>query len=266
MLRIRPMGKVPLLIIGHPGHEIRCHGWMSRVKPRVQVLTTGGGASKTGRLASTQKIIELTGASLGETLPTFSDHEIYGFLLDQNVEPLTQWTEGVAQVIYNDRTEFLLTDMVEGYNSSHDLVAYLTVLAVERAAALGWSVQQVLCQPLMGRPDRAWEGKLSPDITLELNDEEFSQKIIAAQDYPELVEEVKKAIADNTAESFRKECFYKPASSQDILKKLPQPVPFYETFGELQVSRGKFKNVIRHTDHLVPFAKKVRAALGLNAK
>jgi len=258
------MGKMPLLVIGHPGHEIRCHGWMSRKRPRVEVLTSGGGASKLGRLASTREIIEQAGAKLGESLPVFSDHEIYANLLSQNWEPLAKWTEGLAQIIYKEQTDFLLTDMVEGYNTSHDLVACLTALSVERAAILGWEVKQVFCQPLEGRPDRAWEGKLSPSITLELNSEEFSKKMAAAQNYPELVEEVKKALEQNTAESFRKECFYKPAKGRDILTKLPQPVPFYETFGELQVSRGKFKEVIRHTEHLVPFVQKVRSSIGLS--
>lgn len=258
------MGKAPLLIIGHPGHEIRCHGWMCRERPRVEVLTTGGGASKAGRLASTKKIVEQAGARLGETLPTFSDHEIYNYLLTQDFEPLTTWTRGVAQIILTEQPDFLLTDMVEGYNTSHDLVACLVALSVELAGKRGWVVPQVFCQPLMGRPDLAWGGKLSPAITLELNSKEFSEKMAAAQNYPELVEEVKKALEENTAASFKKECFYKPADSKNILTSLPEAVPFYETYGELQVSRGKFKDVIRHSEHLVPFVQKVHAKLGLS--
>jgi hypothetical protein len=253
-----------LLLIGHPGHEIRCHGWMSRAKPQVQVLTTGGGASKTGRLASTKKIVEQAGAKYGDELLTFSDHEVYGFMLNQTVQPLIEWTEGVTQIILKERPTILLTDMVEGYNSSHDLVAYLTSIAVERAATLGWHIPQVFCQPLTGASDMAWGGKLAPVITLELTLEEFDQKLSAARGYPELAEEVENALKENSAVSFKKECLYTTVKGASILTSLPEPKPFYETFGELQVSRGKFKDVIRHAQHLVPLVKTIRAAAGLS--
>ena len=195
---------------------------------------------------------------------TFSDHEVYGFMLDQTAGPLIEWTEAVVQTILKERPTTLLTDMVEGYNSSHDLVAYLTSTAVERAAMLGWVVPQILCQPLTGPPDMAWGGKLVPAITLELTNEEFVQKLSAARGYPELADEVETALMENSAASFKKECLYTPASGTAILTTLPDAKPYYETFGEIQVSRGKFKDVIRHAQHLVPLVKTIRAAAGLS--
>jgi hypothetical protein len=45
------------LIIAHPGHEIRVHGWLERAKPVVYVLTDGSGRSGQSRLASTARLL-----------------------------------------------------------------------------------------------------------------------------------------------------------------------------------------------------------------
>lgn len=256
--------KSSMLIVGHPGHEIRCHGWLSRHRPTVVVMTSGGGASKPGRIASTLRGIERAGAVASPLFGNFSDHEVYGFMLRQEVGELSAWTKELSDLIRQERPALILTDMVEGYNSSHDLVAYLTSTAVERAATLGWDVPQVLCQPLTGPPDMAWGGKIAPTTTLELTEEEFGQKLSAARDYPELADEVETALKENSALSFKKECLYTPAKGMAILTSLPDAKPYYETFGEIQVSRGKFRDVIRHAQHLVPLVKSIRAALGLS--
>lgn len=252
-----------MLIVGHPGHEIRCHGWMSRHKPEVHVLTSGGGASKTGRTASTRRTVEAAGARCGSLFGTFADQEVYGFMLNCDAGPLADWAETVATMIAGQPPAVLVTDMVEGYNSSHDLLAYLVDAAVTKAATLGGGRPRILCQPLMGRPDQAWQGRLKPSEVLNLDEAEYAAKLKAAGAYPELHTEVEHALRESGPDAFRTEAFYEAPTGETLLTALPEVKPHYETFGEEQVRRGKYAHVIRHREHLVPLARAVRRRMGV---
>ena len=262
-----PVGRTrSLLVIGHPGHEIRCHGWLSRHRPTVVVLTSGGGGSKSGRLASTRRVIDKAGAVAAPLFGDFSDHEVYGFMLRQEPAQLTAWTANLAELIRKESPDVILTDMVEGYNSSHDLTAYLVAIAAEKAGALSGLSPQVLCQPLEGSPDQAWSGRLRPHLTLELTDEEFRRKMADAHAYAELAAEVAAALHQTPAHAFRKEHLYLPAPADALLEALPQEIPFYETYGEQQVANGKFAEVIRHRRHILPLVRAIRRALEVAAR
>ena len=260
---MQPTEDTPLLICGHPGHEVRCHGWMSRHRPMVLVLTSGGGASKTGRTTSTRRVVEEAGARCGALMGEFSDTEIYDFMRSGEAGALAAWTEQVGRIIAEHRPGTVVTDMVEGFNPSHDLVAFLTRLAVEHAARLGWQPARTLCQPLESRPDRAWDGRLRPEVTLSLTDAELIRKLKAARDYPELAQEVERALGEHSACAFRTECLYALPGTDDLISQLPSPKPFYEIFGERQVAAGKYASVIRHADHVEPLGRAIQARMRL---
>jgi LmbE family N-acetylglucosaminyl deacetylase len=255
-----------MLVIGHPGHEIRCHGWLSRHRPTVVVLTSGGGASKPARIASTRKVVESAGAFASPLFGNFSDHEIYDFMLKEEAAQLSAWTEELSRLISQERPEVIVTDMVEGYNSSHDLTAYLVASAAEKAGGDLGPPPLILCQPLDGPPDQAWGGRLRPHTTLELSAEEFRRKMDDAAAYAELAAEVAGALRQTPAEEFRKECLYLPAQEAALFEALPHAKAFYETFGERQVASGKFTEVIRHRRHVLPLVRAIRKNLGLPAR
>jgi len=263
---MQPEPASSMLVVGHPGHEIRCHGWLSRRRPTVVVMTSGGGASKSGRIASSLRVIERAGATASPLFGNFSDHEVYGFMLRQEAGKLSAWTKHLGDLIRQERPAVILTDMVEGYNSSHDLTAYLVACAVEMAQGSQIPPPLVLCQPLDGPPDQAWEGRLRPHTTLELNETEFRRKMEDARTYAELATEVAGTLRQTPADAFRKECLYLPAEEDALLESLPCEVPFYERFGEQQVAQGKFAEVIRHKRHLLPLVRAIRHDLGLTAR
>ena len=47
------------LLVAHPGHELLLHGWISRTKPVVHVLTDGSAHSSRPRLARTAELLAL---------------------------------------------------------------------------------------------------------------------------------------------------------------------------------------------------------------
>src|ERR1700742_4299674 len=65
------------LIVAHPGHELRLHGWMSLARPCVYVLTDGSGHSGQSRLAATTQLLSTIRAESGCIYGRFTDAEFY---------------------------------------------------------------------------------------------------------------------------------------------------------------------------------------------
>src|SRR4029077_12021317 len=61
------------LVVAHPGHELRVHGWLERHRPVVFVLTDGSGSTASSRLHSTQRILLRAEARQGSIFGRFSD-------------------------------------------------------------------------------------------------------------------------------------------------------------------------------------------------
>jgi hypothetical protein len=96
-----------------------------------------------------------------------------------------------------------------------------------------------------------------------LSDEEYERKMEAARGYPELRAEVELALHETGADAFRCEAFYATPQGEALLDALPSDPPYYETYGEEQVRRGKYAQVIRHREHLRPLVAAVRRRLGM---
>ena len=70
------MPKQPtLLVIGHPGHELRSYEWMRKTRPTVLVLTDGGGAKNHPRIERTRGVVTQAGAVAGQLFGTFTDRD-----------------------------------------------------------------------------------------------------------------------------------------------------------------------------------------------
>ena len=53
------------LLVAHPGHELLLHGWISRTKPVIHVLTDGSPLSSASRLGRTTELLRDLGARSG---------------------------------------------------------------------------------------------------------------------------------------------------------------------------------------------------------
>ena len=54
-----------MLVVAHPGHELRVYGWMMQARPVVHVLTDGSGADGESRIGSTTALRPDVGATRG---------------------------------------------------------------------------------------------------------------------------------------------------------------------------------------------------------
>src|SRR5678816_1465080 len=73
-----------VLVIGHPGHELRVFHWLEINQPSVFVLTDGSGRSGISRLHSTTKILDRVGAAKGSVYGYMTDRAVYSAILNGN--------------------------------------------------------------------------------------------------------------------------------------------------------------------------------------
>jgi hypothetical protein len=80
----RPPAGRAALVVAHPGHELRVHGWLEQARPLVFVLTDGSGGSGVPRLGSTARLIDRAGAERGSIFGRVPDRDLYAAILDHD--------------------------------------------------------------------------------------------------------------------------------------------------------------------------------------
>src|SRR5262245_47982645 len=108
------------LLVAHPGHELLLHGWISRTRPVVHVLTDGSGHSSASRLGATADLLRDLGARPGAIFGRFSDREAYAMLLERNAPLLLSVVEELAAELEREQPAMIVGDAAEGYNPVHD--------------------------------------------------------------------------------------------------------------------------------------------------
>jgi hypothetical protein len=176
------------LVVAHPGHEIRLHGWLGRVRPRVHVLTDGSGSHGVPRIDSTARVLAGAGAPRG-LFGRLTDRELYAAILDHDHGVFTRVAEALADALVADEVEHVVGDAAEGYNPAHDACR----LVIDCAVALA------------GRPIVQWDFALvgAPDAPvgpgavarLALSEHALARKIAVAESYEDLVGEIDHARA-----------------------------------------------------------------------
>src|SRR5947209_6163642 len=109
------------LLVAHPGHELLLHGWISRNRPVVHILTDGSAHSAEAHLGMTAALLREAGARAGTIFGRLSDAEAYTMILERNVALLGSLVADLAHTLQKEQPAILVCDAVEGYNPVHDL-------------------------------------------------------------------------------------------------------------------------------------------------
>src|SRR3954454_11266423 len=109
-----------VLVVAHPGHELRVYGWLERERPEVFVLTDGSGSSGQSRVSSTVETLRRAGARPGSVFGRFSDRELYEVVLEGRTAVFTELARELAGAFVERGVEVVAADALEGYNPSHD--------------------------------------------------------------------------------------------------------------------------------------------------
>jgi hypothetical protein len=253
-------GRRALLAVAHPGHELRVHGWLEQARPAVWVLTDGSGHGEQGRLASTSRLLERAGATPGAAFGRLSDRQAYALMMERDDHAVALLVAELASAVVAKRVEYVVGDACEGFNPVHDLCRLIVDAAVLLAARESGGVIESFEFALEAGPD--WQGD-GEELGWRLDDEALARKLAAARAYPELADEVERALQAHGAEAFRRERLHRVEPLR-TLKGRFDGQPQYEIFGEQRVAAGHYATVLRHDQHFAPLAAALVARLGLD--
>ena len=245
------------VLMAHPGHELRIHGWIERARPLAFVLTDGSGSGTTARLASSASVLERAGARPADLFGRYSDRALYAAVLSGDAGTFLKLADEILEAWLDERIGVVAADALEGFNPSHDLCRHLADAVVSRLRARGRAIAS-LAFPLAGAPDLALGPRREDALHLALDDAALARKLAAARSYDELHDEVKGAFAAHGLESFRHEWLW-PAPTDATAAAASADPPFYERRGELRRAAGVYTEVLRRREHVAPIARALAA-------
>lgn len=244
------------LIVAHPGHELRVHGWLEIARPQAFVFTDGSGGGGEGRLASTTRVLERAGVCCGPVYGRFTDRQIYELAMAGRHEVFVALADELAGHLERAGIDYVAGDAVEGYNSTHDVCRMVIGAALAQLAQRTGRMLPNYDFLLVGRPDECPAAARADAIRLELDEAAMQRKRAAAAGYPELAAEVERAIAAVGLEAFRHEVL-RPCPPDAGFTAVAEK-PYYETYGEKMVAQGRYAQVLRWQEHLRPLAEALR--------
>lgn len=242
------------LIVAHPGHELRVHGWLETAKPKVFVFTDGSGRSGVSRLNSTTQLLSRAKAQAGSLYGYFTDCEIYNAVLRHEFEVFIRLAKELAQELIHGEFQFVLGDAAEGYNPSHDICRLVIGAALEVVRRKTGHQIPNFDFLLAGRPTDCPEALHAKAFWLTLDDEALARKREAALRYAELANEADMALGRRDPNAFRVECL-RPCDNHSGYEDSTNGAPYYERYGEKQVGAGHYQQVIRYREHMLPLAR-----------
>ena len=180
------------LVVAHPSHELRIHGWLEQTRPYVCVLTDGGGRSGEPRLSRTSEVLARAGATQGVIYGRLTDLEVYAAILKGDSELFAGLVEELAEAFVEEQIDYVVGDAAEGYSVAHDICRVMIGAAVERAREIHERRIANFDFPVVGAPA---DSQNNTDIRLDLDAEAYERKINAALAYsPKLALDVEAAL------------------------------------------------------------------------
>jgi hypothetical protein len=184
------------LVVAHPSHELRLHGWLEQAQPYVCVLTDGGGRSGEPRLERTTEVLSRAGAKQGAIYGRLSDLDVYAAILNGDADLFVAIVEELAQKFVEQRIEYVVGDAAEGYSVTHDICRVMIGAAVDMAELRYGQRVENFDFVVVGPPEECPDVLRDEAIWLKLDDDAFGRKVKAALGYtPKLAKDVEAALA-----------------------------------------------------------------------
>jgi hypothetical protein len=246
-----------VLCVAHPGHEIRILQWLTLSRPLVLILTDGSGSTDASRLDASRRLVSALGAKPGPIFGRYTDRELYALIVRQDSAALLALSEEITGILEDANADIVVSDMAEGFNSSHDLCGFLIQAAVAKVAR---KRQRHIThyEFALERLGVDIPGKRRAMTLIPTDGEINSKRQRLAKEYPQLVEEIERMVTKFGASTVATEVLYEAEREMNTEWLNPDP-PYYERYGAAQVKAGHYKEVITHAFHIRPLALALEA-------
>ena len=233
----------PILIIAHPGHELRLFGWIEEFRPLVCILTDGSGSMGPSRIEFSHHVLDACGTQHGPVMGLLPDRDWDAALLEGDPDPFVTAADLIANAASAGST--VVSDPVEGYNPMHDLASAVA----DRVARMTGGERMTF--PLM-RPAQ-------PHQLFVLSEAAIQRKSAAITGYVPLANEAAALLLQHpdslAVEMLCKETWSWPTYLSAELE--------YERIGRSRAIAGLYSMTITYGAHVLPIANRLGSASGL---
>jgi hypothetical protein len=251
-----------LLVLSHPNHEAAIFGIVQRLRPKLVILTDGGGDPRPGE---TRKALERVGLLDHVRFLDFREGDFYRALLESDLDYFRNVIARLRIELKEFAPEQVICDAVEFYNPVHDLSLPLVRAALGEAATArvfeAPLIYQIACQE--GNPER-YELQRFPhsrrdgQIEFRLSMDELGGKLAARdQVYGALRKQIAPLLAGTPADHFATEVI--APAARGLLEPNSDQILRYDWRAKLLLARGQVKRAITRAKHYVPLAAAILA-------
>jgi hypothetical protein len=252
-----------LLVLSHPNHEAAIIGIVQRLRPRLVILTDGGGDP---RPSETRQALERVGLLEHVRFLDFREGDFYRALLERDLDYFRNVIVRLRIELEEFAPEQVICDAVEFYNPVHDLSLPIVGAALGEAATAqifeAPLIYQIAC-PEVGNPER-YELQRFPrsrrdgQIEFRLTMDELGVKLAARdQVYGALRKQIAPLLAGIPADHFATEVI--APAARGLAEPNSDQILRYDWRAHLLLARGQVKRAITRLEHYVPLAGAILA-------
>lgn len=195
------------------------------------------------RPATRETIDEMT-CTIGPFFGAMTDAAAYRAIMARAAAPFIAAADRLAGCIAVSGLRSIVGDAAQGYNPVHDVCGLVINSACKTLGVENYEL------PLVGRPDAA----AGAAVEIYLSDALFRKTLAAACREADLAVDMDEALRTVGAEPCRSEFLHR-ALAAGPSDGLPDETPFYERHGENRVPAGKYSEVLRRREHVLPIAE-----------
>ncbi|MDX8481246.1 hypothetical protein RFN28_22690 [Mesorhizobium sp. VK24D] len=233
-----------VLVLAHPGHELRIHHWLEREKPRVYLLTDGSGGRQMARTRYSRDLVEAAGATPGAVFGDIPDAVWYEALLAQNSDFFIDVLTKIHMDLASAKNLQIVSDAVDGYNPMHDL-AYAYGRALTALLKKTAKVARHLCSAAVPNVAGAVE------LEIQLDRAARARKVAAVENYAPLADEARRILERDP------QCFDRERLISQHFDWNGPWAPEWELIGKQRVAAGIYRRCISYKDNVQPVAQRL---------
>ncbi|WP_457154337.1 hypothetical protein [Mesorhizobium sp. P5_C1] len=233
-----------VLILAHPGHELRIHHWLELKKPRIYLLTDGSGGRHSSRTQYSRDLVEAAGATAGAVFGDIPDAIWYKALLARDSGVFADVLTRISADLSHMHEVQIVSDAVDGYNPMHDL-AFAFGNALKRRLQGTKPGRKQLCSAAVPNVPGAVE------VEIQLDSAARARKMAAVQAYTPLADEARQ-ILERDPQCFDRELLI----SQQFDWDAPW-TPEWERIGKDRVAKKIYDRCITFKENVQPVAQQL---------
>lgn len=233
-----------VLILAHPGHELRVHHWLELKKPQIYLLTDGSGGRHSARTRYSRDVVEAAGAAAGAVFGDIPDATWYKALLARDNGVFADVLARISVDVSDMQDVQVVSDAVDGYNPMHDL-----------AYAFGNALNRLLQSTRLGRKQLCTAAVPNVpgvvEVEIQLDPAARARKMAAVKAYTPLADEARQ-ILERDPQCFDRELLI----SQHFDWDTPW-TPEWERIGKERVANKVYDRCITYKENVQPVAQQL---------